>query len=149
MAVLEDLVVLLVGASIGIAETPAPGNVFWSSKAAIPSGDGPYLSMIETGGSGPEGTHNAAAIGSLPAYVRPNVQIIVRGKVYAAVRAMIDAAYGVIAKTGERSQLINSVWYRSMIPLQEPFDFGTETGTGRIVYVFNVAITKRPNAAAS
>ena len=39
-------------------------NIFLGSKAVIPTGDGPYLSIIETGGTGAIRTHGTAVVRS-------------------------------------------------------------------------------------
>jgi hypothetical protein len=139
---LDDLLVLLQTAGVGTPGT----NIFASSKSVIPVGPGPYLSVTETGGSGPEGTHNAVG---LPAYQRPNAQLLVRASTYAAARTMAYNAYAACVAIGQRSQLVNGVWYRSIIILQEPFDMGVESGTGRAVVAFNIAVVKRPNVEMS
>ena len=142
---LDDLIKLLEDQGVGVGGT----NIFGSSLARIPAGDGPYLSVTETGGGGPEGTHNAAAQGRLPAYQRPNAQLYFRAKTYIAARTMADAAYAAIVRVGQKSQFVNGVWWRSAVPLQEPFDMGVESGTGRALVAFNIAVVKRPNAAMS
>lgn len=51
-------------------------NIISGSKGVIPDGDGPFLSIIETGGTAPLRVHNEAR-----AHVqRPSAQILVRGK---------------------------------------------------------------------
>lgn len=139
----DDILAILVAAGVGTPGT----NMFESSAALIPTGAGPYLTVTETGGSGPEGTHNTVALG-LPAYQRPNAQIFVRAATKIPARAMIDAAYRALVGFGMKSQSINGVWYQKIVPLQEPSDFGKDA-SGRICYVFNIAVTKRPNAAMS
>jgi hypothetical protein len=138
---LDNIVSILVDAGVGIDGT----NIFRGSKAQIPSSVGPYLTITDTGGSGPEGTHNAIG---LPAYVRPNISITVRAQSTSAARTMVRDAYAALVAVGQRSQKIQGVWYRSIVPLQEPFDSGAD-GAGRITYTVNFAIVKRPNAAMS
>jgi len=141
LTLLDDIVTILVAAGVGVDNT----NIFKTSKAQIPAGAGPYLTVTATGGSGPEGTHNAALTG-VPAYQRPNFQILVRGQSTGSVDTMIRNAYNALVKFGQKSQLVNSVWYRSIFPLQEPFDTGID-GQGRYTMTVNFGVVKRPNMA--
>jgi hypothetical protein len=94
---LEEIVKLLVDASVGVLNT----NIFTTSTYPIPEGDGPYLTITETGGTIPERTHNEIA---LPAFQRPAAQILVRAKTYGAARTMCRAAYNSLV--GVRNQEI-------------------------------------------
>lgn len=138
---LDHVVEILTKAGVGIDNQ----TIFRTSKAQIPTGVGPYLTVTETGGSGPEGTHNAVG---LPAYLRPTVSILVRGQSTGATRDMIKKAYAALVAFGQRSQAVQGVWYRGAVPLQEPFDTGTD-GAGRFTMTVNFAFVKRPNAAMS
>jgi len=86
---IEETVKLLVDAGVGTYNT----NIFSTSSKDIPIGDGPYLSIIETGGTFPERTHNDTAA---PAFQRPTAKLVVRAKTYAAARTMSRAAYNVL-----------------------------------------------------
>lgn len=86
---LNELVTLLVGAGVGVFGT----NIFISSKAVIPSGPGPYLSIVATGGVVGIRTQNNV---SGPSYERPSAQIVVRANSAAAAEAMSRAAYAVL-----------------------------------------------------
>jgi hypothetical protein len=139
---LDDLISILTAAGVTTA-----ANIFVSSKAIIPTGAGPYISISETGGSGPEQTHNAAKYGKgYPAYVRPNAQIFIRATTYPTARNMADTAY--VAFYAVRNKLINGVFWRQIIPMQEPFDAGLDD-LNRACVIFNIACVKRPNAQAS
>jgi len=80
----QELVARLVAAGVGSAGS----TIFVSSSAAIPDGDGPYLTVTATGGLAPERTQ-----AELPAYQRPSAQIAVRARTYAAARDRARAAY--------------------------------------------------------
>lgn len=129
---IDDLVTILTQAGVGTAGT----TIFWSSKAPIPTGDGPYLSIIETGGTDPWLVHNAGSY-----YQRPSAQILARGKSYDATRNMIKNAYNALVR--KRNVTINSVWYVSIDIHQEPFDLAVDD-SGRIRYAFNITAVKRP-----
>lgn len=87
---LEEITKILMDASVGVANS----NIFTTSMKDIPDGDGPYLSIVETGGTFPERTHNSV---SVPAYLRPTAQIVVRAGTYSAARTMARAAYNALA----------------------------------------------------
>ena len=85
----EEIVKLLTTAGVGTGGT----NIFIGSGAAIPTGSGPYLNIVETGGLTPRRTHNSVAT---PAYTRPSAQIVARASSYAAARTMARAAYNAL-----------------------------------------------------
>ena len=138
---LDDLLLLLQTERVGTINT----NMFGSSKASIPAGAGPFLSVTETGGSAAEGTHNAAKVGE-DGYQRPNAQILVRASTYVNAKVMARRAYNAVVKVGSKSQMVNGTWWRSATPLQQPFDFGQDA-SGRPQVVFNIAVVKRPETA--
>jgi len=117
----EDIVTLLAGVS------PV---VYISSKTQIPEG-GPHLSVVETGGSGPDYIQNQTA----PAYRKPSAQLTARGVSYPAARTLALAAWSVLAAI--RNQTVNGTFYRSIKPLQEPFDIGDDDKS-RPTVKFNV-----------
>lgn len=92
---LLELVEVLVLAGVGVYGT----NIFISSKAVIPPGNGPYLSIVATGGLDGIRIQNDV---SGPAYERPSAQIVVRAQSAAAAEAMSRAAYA--ALVGVRNQ---------------------------------------------
>ena len=92
---LEELVKILTTAA-----PPMPGparaavgsygvNIHTTSQHAVPSGDGPFLSIRETGG--PRGIYDHNTVG--PAFSRSTALITVRASTYAAARTMARAAY--------------------------------------------------------
>jgi hypothetical protein len=135
MAFEDDLIVRLVARGVGVYGT----SIFVSSKAIIPDGAGPYLSITATGGAGPLRTQNAVAT---PAYQRPSAQLVARATTYAAAKTMARAAYD--ALVGVRNEAINGVYYREINPVQEPFDLGLDV-RGRACSAFNVSCVRRPS----
>jgi hypothetical protein len=124
----EDVGKVLVDAGVGIVNT----NIFYSTKAGVPTGVGPYLSVVETGGAGHDNTHGDAA----PSYIFPGAMITIRGANPVAVKTMAMAAYVALAKI--KNQVINGVWYRRIQPTQLPGDYGLDDTSQRIVYSFNI-----------
>lgn len=89
----EELAKILTDANVGILGA----NIFISSKVTLPpveENDGPYLSIIETGGTNPDRTHNVI---SPPAYARPSAQVVCRDVKYTVARALARAAYNALA----------------------------------------------------
>jgi hypothetical protein len=87
---IEELVKILVDAGV---VSLSPRNVFGSTMAAIPSGNGPFLSVIETSGTLPEWIHNETT----PAILRPTALIVARAAAYVDARTMARAAYGALS----------------------------------------------------
>lgn len=127
---LNDIATVLEAAGIGTYGV----NIFLGMRASVPflpSGM-PVLTVIETGGTRPEGTQNSIIT---PAYLRPGAQLIARSINYDTARSMAEGAY--LALFGVRNQFINSGWYQTIDALQEPFDMGVDE-QGRTRIVFNV-----------
>lgn len=72
-------------ASVGLATLGI--DTFIGQKATIPTGDGPYATILNTGGGAPMDTHNGDG------YERLAAQIIVRAKSYTAGRTRIHAIW--------------------------------------------------------
>jgi len=136
MTFTDDLVTIFVAA--GIPDT----DIFVGAKAALPEGPGPFITIKETPGSPPEGTHNSTDI---PAYVRPSAQIMARGEEYTAARLLAQQAYDALFPI--RNQFINGTWWRQVTMKQEPFDLA-EDEKGRPRIVFNIDVVKRPRSTS-
>jgi hypothetical protein len=86
---IEEVAKILVTGGVG-----AWGKViFGSSLVTIPSGSGPYVSIIENSGLAPLYIQNSAS----PAYQQPSAQIIVRAADYAVARTTARVAYDALA----------------------------------------------------
>jgi len=124
-----DLVWLIEQASLGVYSI----DLFKGSLANIPDGPGPITSIMETGGTQPEGTHTAAP---LPAYVRPSGQIIVRAEDYDVAMARAWELFLLIAAV--RNRMVNGTWWREVRMVQDPFDLlADEKERARIAFNFN------------
>ena len=130
----EDIVYLEEAAGVGTFGA----TIFATSKSVIPKGDGPFLSIRETGGTSPLRTQNSVAV---PAYQRPSAQLVARASKPVDAKSMARAAYN--ALVGVRNRMVNGVYYREINPVQEPFDIGLDAQE-RIQYAFNVNAVKRP-----
>lgn len=138
----DDLVVLISqGTGLGTPGT----DLFTSTHAKIPTGDGPYTSVIEYGGSNPINMHQSR---TTPGYEVPMAQVLVRAKTKAAAQAKARAVYAWLAKdprTGRPRQntSINGTYYVWLRCRQQPMDLGDD-GAGRVKYGFNIGAMKRP-----
>lgn len=113
-------------------------NIFLGSKAVIPSGAGPYLSLTETGGSAPTRIHNKASANTQ----RPTAQILVRATSYLAARTMAKNAY--LALDGTYNTVLGAVLYHSITARQEPTDIGLDA-QDRPMISFNIDVEKAPS----
>lgn len=128
---LDEIAARLAAQGVGVVGT----NIFKGSKALIPDGPGPYLSLTETGGSGPTRIHNVATAHTQ----RPTAQIAVRAQSYLAARTMIKAAY--LALDGVFNTSLSGVFYQKITARQEPTDLGLDA-LGRPLLVFNIDAEK-------
>jgi hypothetical protein len=114
-------------------------TLFIGSKANIPVGIGPYVWIIETGGTSPARTHNNTAT------QRPTAQITVRAKDYYAARLKAVAAYDALGgANGLWNIRLSSVFYLSLTTRQEPTDIGLDDNE-RQQFVFNIDGEKQPS----
>ena len=132
--VLNELRDRLVSLSLGVYGS----NLFLGSKAHIPSEDGPYISLTETGGTGPTRVHNQT--GALTQ--RPTVQVLVRAKRYDIARAKAKEVY--LALDGTYETVLSGVRYHSIVARQEPADIGLDP-QNRVMISFNLEIEKQPS----
>ncbi len=132
MAFLDELGARLVAQGVGTLGT----NIFYGASVAIPVGDGPYLTLSETGGMAPTRIQNM----TVPRTRRPTAQVFVRAKTYAAARAMAVNAYN--ALDGVFNLTLSGVAYLSITARQEPTDVGMLDAAARVQIVFNVAAEK-------
>lgn len=131
---LEEIKDQLVNAGVGIYAE----NIFISSASVIPSGDGPYLTLVETGGSGPARMHNSAT-------QRPTAQLTSRASTEVEARAFLKKAYDALGGAdGLHNITLLGVNYVSITPRQEPTDVSLD-GEARATFVFNIDAEKQPS----
>ncbi|KKL20884.1 hypothetical protein LCGC14_2451000 [marine sediment metagenome] len=135
----EDLVVYL-NTELGLVYGT---NVFRGPKARLPRGDGPYLTIIETLGLAPEGTHNAV---DYPAYVRPSAQLLFRSTDHEDARVLAQQVWDLLQPV--RNKFINGTWWRELNVQSEPFDL-TPDEEGRARIAFAIDVVKRTSPATS
>lgn len=141
MSVLNEIAQKLHDEGIAVKDV----TLFWSSKAVLPDGDGPFLVMSETGGVGPGGfrgeggrTQNQDSVSTQ----HPTVQVVAIGDDEELTRTLSKAAYSSLDGTWNKT--LSGTFYLSITARQEPTDTGLD-GKGRIRFTFNIDIEKGPS----
>jgi hypothetical protein len=133
---LDEIAARLVSQGVGTINT----NIFLTSASKIPTGAGPYLSVVDTGGAGSSGTQNNTATEYATA------SFTARAATYAAAYAMLKAAYTALGgANGLHNITLSGTFYLSLKARQNPTDLGIEDGTGRAMLVFNIEAEKQPS----
>lgn len=136
MPFIDEISARLVAQAVGTLES----NIFTSSHDIIPSGTGPYLSIIETGGSSPSLTQVDTATEN------PTAQLSCRATDPVLARAMLKAAYNALGgANGLHNVVLSGTAYLKIKPRQSITDVGEESATGRAMYVFNIEAEKQPS----
>lgn len=134
---LDDIAAKLVSAGVGVVGT----TLFKSSAAKLPAGNGPYITLTETGGVA-IGERNRVQNEAGLHTQTPGAQVAVRAMSYAEARLKAKAAHA--ALDGTWNATINGVFYQQITARQEPTDIGLDEA-GRVVVVFNVDAIKQPS----
>lgn len=119
MAWLDDILTVLESGSVGSGGI----DIWLTLQAAVPRlpNGSATLHIVETSGSGPERIQNNVI---RPAFLKPSAQLVARADDSAAAEAMARAAYNALFPV--RNQMVNSGWYRSIKPIQEPYDLNVD-----------------------
>jgi hypothetical protein len=134
MSLLDELAAQLVASGVGTLGV----NIFLSSRAVIPNGVGPYLTLAETGGVAPTRVQNQTR----PITKRPTVQVLTRAGTYPAAREMSRQAYE--ALDGIFNATLSGTFYIKVTARQEPTDMGIDATGNRVLVVFNIDCEKFP-----
>ena len=94
----NEVAKIISNAGLGELWDGTTGEVFIGTESILPkTGDGPFITLIDTGGNEPESVQNQAAM----SYEHLSMQIVVRAKTYSAakIRALavwreLDGTYG-------------------------------------------------------
>ena len=124
-------------------------NIFIGAKAKIPAlgsneeptnGAGPFLSLVETGGSGSAKTQNDTAT------ERPTLQIVTRATATPDARNMLIAAYAALGgANGLYNVTLGATFYLSITARQSiPTEIGTDD-PGRAMFSMNFDAEKQPS----
>ena len=134
MSFIDDIASRLVAQGAGVINV----SIFRGSTALIPTGDGPYISITETGGTAPTRVHNM----KIASTQRPTAQIVTRAKTYQVARSQARLAY--LALDGVFNMVINGILYHQITARQEPTDIGKDE-SGRAMVAFNIDAQKQPS----
>lgn len=134
MSFIDEIASRLVSQGVGTINA----DIFRSSSARIPAGAGPYITIIETGGTGPTRVHNSASASTQ----RPSAQLVTRAASYEDARAKARLAY--LALDGVHNTTLSGTFYQSIDAIQEPTDIGLD-GSGRVMLAFNIRAQKSPS----
>lgn len=134
MSFLDEVGAKLVASGVGVLGS----SIFLGSKAVIPSGDGPYLTLIETGGSAPTRIQNKTTANTQ----RPTAQVVSRAKSYSVARSKAKEAYD--ALDGLFNVTLSGTFYQSLTARQEPTDIGLDD-VQRPRLAFNIEAEKNPS----
>ena len=121
--------------SLGLGELGV--DTFIGLKSTLPNLKpeqvGPFVTIVETGGLGPLGTHNEGKT----AYRRPWFQLVIRHKSPFLAREKADQLYLALAT---ENKLMGDLRFVNVTPLQEPFPLGPDDkGFDRMA--FNISST--------
>lgn len=125
----------LVAQGVGVFGT----NIFINPGAAIPDGNGPYLSITETHGTGAVRTQNDTG------NERPTAQILVRATSPTAARTMIFNAYNALGGAYGLFNITLGTWYISLTARQNPGAVGMDETGKRLMFSFNIDAEKHPS----
>ena len=129
----DEIIALLEAKGIGVFGT----NMFVGSKAIIPVGDGPFLVVVETGGTGATRVQNQKGAKTR----RPTAQVSVRGASGPTSRVMAEEAYQ--ALDGVTNELIAGTFYQSITVRGDLANLG-EDDSGRTFLSFNIDAERQP-----
>ena len=135
MSFLDDLSAKLVADGVGVLGT----TLFLSSGAVIPAGNGPFITLSETGGAAPTRVQNKTTA----ATQRPTAQVLIRASSYQVARAKAWAAYQSL--DGIFNTTLGTTFYLRIAARQEPTDMGFDATGTRVQVVFNVEAEKQPS----
>lgn len=128
MRSIESITLRLEQAGIGVRGV----TIFAGTGADIPNA-GTIITVTETGGQRPIGTHNA---GSLR---QPAFQVVARSTDYRQAAAKIDQAYSALVVN---NTMIGDVFWLRIGPIQEPFPLPVDAN-GRSRLAFNIETIRR------
>lgn len=128
MSVADDVAARIIALSLG---TAVGTDIFIGTKAKVPSGpsdDGPYISLVDTGGTSALRRHDGR-------YPRPSIQVSVRARQASAARAKAAALHAALAD--KFNVTMGSTFYLSVIAVQEVMDMPADS-VGRPRFGFNL-----------
>lgn len=113
MPVLNEITLFWQQHGVGIINK----QIFGSSKAEVPDGDGPYLNLSEYGSFDSQKTHDNRAT------ERPTLQAVSRAADYPTARALLQLAYNALGgPDGLHNVTLGTTFYLKLAPRGTIFD---------------------------
>lgn len=135
MAFVDEIAQRLVSEGVG----PVGTTILAGTASVVPRGDGPFLSLVETGGTGSAKTHNDTAT------ERPTLQLKARATDQVVARALLKAAYTALGgANGLYNVTLSGTVYLRVVARQGPTDTGQDEA-GRATFSFNIEAEKQPS----
>lgn len=110
-------------------------DIFIGRHARLPKSDGPFFTLIESGGFTPIQRHDRA----WNPYQQPSMQIVARASSSSIARNKAREAYD--ALVGIRNETIGDGQYLWIHVLQEPFELPVDE-QGRARFAFNINVLR-------
>lgn len=131
MRVLDAFVARLEGQGLGVAGT----TIFAGSDVDLPPGPTAFLTLVETGGRAPIGTHQEPI-----AIQQPTIQVTARADLYPAAAALADQ---VIAALSVTNLVIGDLFFLFIRPGQSPVSLPIDAqGRVRLATNFTTAVRR-------
>ena len=130
MSLLNDVATRLIANNV---VTAVGTDLFLTRNTKLPVGDGPYLSLVELPGSGPDYVHDGV-------YPNPKFQVVARAMRATDARTLAAAVHADLQTA--RNITIGSTFYLWILPEGEPFELPADDAS-RARYAFNVRVMLR------
>jgi hypothetical protein len=115
-------------------------DIFIGSGSVVPAGDGPYISLVETGGTSASKTQNDTGT------ERPSAQIVARATNPVLARAKLKLAYDALGGVNDLYNVtLSGTFYVSVTKRQGITDVGMDQTGKRTMYAFNIDCEKYPS----
>lgn len=135
MPFLDELAAKLQADGVGTLGT----TIFLSTKAQLPTGNGPFITIVETGGTTSRRTQNNTAT------QRPSAQVVARASSYSVARSKAVEAYlSLGGDVGLFNTQLSGVFYLQITANQQLVDIGLDD-LSRARVAFNVNAEKAPS----
>lgn len=140
--VVEEIAAHLIEHGLGtlgvVVNSVMTGSIFLGSWAVIPDGNGPFLTLTDTGGTGSSYTQNADGA----ATHNFTLQLLGRAKDPMQLKLLMRQAHAVL--DGRTNLILSGIPYLSIYARQLPTDLGQD-GKGRAMMSFNIMGEKAPS----
>jgi len=138
MPFIDEIAARLVAQGVGTINHATTNGIYRSSQAKIPAGEGPFITITDTGGSGSTRVHNSKSAETHLA----TAQIVTRAAKYEVALAKAMQAYN--ALDGIYNTTLSGTFYQHVRARQLPTDIGLDDSS-RPMLSFNIDAQKQPS----